>query len=641
MKKRRVYLQMKPLEEARRIFLDRFTPGALLSEEEIPSASASGRVTSRPVTAGFSSPSFHSAAMDGFAVRARDTFGADEDLPVLLQIPAQAVPVNTGQPLLEEMDAVVMIEHVSPASGSIEIRRPVYPWQNVRKVGEDIVATELLFPSLHVLAPYDLGALLSSGRTTVHVLERPRVTIIPTGSELVSATGLGEDAPPAGRIVESNSAVLAAMVREAGSVPWIHPIVPDEFPAIRHAILQAVRSDAHVVLLNAGSSAGSADYTVEAIEELGTVLVHGVTMMPGKPTVLGIVEGKPVVGDPGYPVSAVLAFEQFVTPLLHRIHGTPEPLRPSLRAVLARKAPSQAGIEEFRRVVTGKVGARFVAMPIKKGAGSITTLTRANGLVRIPASWEGVPEGDEVQVELLRPLEDIEKTLLCVGSHDLCLDLLRDALHRSEPAYTLASSHVGSLGGMTAINKGLAHMAGSHLLDPVTGAYNTTYIVRYIPQVPVTLVNLVYRQQGLMVRRGNPKRIQGVDDLTRDGVSIVNRQAGSGTRVLLDHILDRAGIAPERIAGYEREEYTHMAVAVDVLSGRADAGLGILAAARALDLDFVPLVEERYDLVIPGTFKELPMIQRALDLIVTAEFRRAVEALGGYSTRDTGEVFRP
>ncbi len=628
---------MQPLEEAQRLFWSRFRDYAT-GEETIPSREAAGRVTATAVSARLSSPSFHSAAMDGLAVKAEDTFGAADDNPITLDIESgQAVFINTGHPMPEGKDAVVMIEHVLLTDDQKQgvIRAPVYPWQNVRKVGEDIVATELLFPSNHLIIPPDVAALLTAGCPQVTVRKRPRLTIIPTGTELVDLENC-TDTPPPGKTIESNSAVLAALARQAGSEVTVTKIIADDYENIKNHLRSAVESDADVVIINAGSSAGSADYTVQVIDELGEVLVHGVTIMPGKPTILGVIDGKPVVGNPGYPVSAIISFEQFVVPLLAMMQGLSLPAPITARAVLARDLPSRGGIEEFRRMIAGKIGEQLVALPLKKGAGAITTLTRANAMLRIPASSEGETRGSGVKIELLRPLEQIEKTILCTGSHDLCLDLLHDFLKKSIPAYSLASTHVGSLGGIMAIRDNMTHMAGSHLLDPETGEYNVSYLKRYLKNREVALITLVHRQQGFMVRPGNPKDIKSVHDLVREDITFINRQAGSGTRVLLDFELEKADLDPDQISGYDSEEYTHMAVAVAVLSGKADAGLGILAAARALGLDFIPVTEERYDLIIPEEFLNLEMIRRVLEIITTNRFKQNVEAMGGYSTKETG-----
>lgn len=626
---------MQPLAEANACFTQQFSQYSTNSET-IASHEASGRVTAQPVTARLSSPSFHGAAMDGIAVRAADSFGASDESPVTLDIASgQAVFINTGHPLPDGYDAVIMIEHVLLAKDKTTgiIRAPVYPWQNVRKVGEDIVASELLFPSNHLITPPDVAALLTAGCPEVEVWKRPKITIIPTGSELVDLRECNVIAQ--GKTIESNSAVLAALARNAGADVSVTPIITDDYATIKKHLKQAVASDADVVVINAGSSAGSADYTVQIIGELGQVLVHGVTIMPGKPTILGKIGNKPVIGSPGYPVSAIISFEQFVVPLLKKMQGLEQPLPTTATAVLGRDIPSRGGIEEFRRMISGRIDDHLVTIPLKKGAGAITTLTRANSILRIPASSEGETRGSTVQIELLRPRKQIENTILCTGSHDLCLDILHDFLKKNSP-YSMASTHVGSLGGILAVRDEMTHIAGSHLLDPESGDYNTSYVRHYLGDKDIALITLVHRQQGFMVQPGNPLRIKSIKDLARDDITFINRQAGSGTRVLLDHELQKAGLEADAVSGYNFEEYTHMAVAVSVLAGKTDTGLGILAAARALSLDFIPVAEERYDLIIPRDFLALPAIQQVLSIISSDEFKKKVEAMGGYSTRETG-----
>ena len=392
------------------------------------------------------------------------------------------------------------------------------------------------------------------------------------------------------------------------------------------------------MMVNAGSSAGSRDYTAPVVEELGRLLVHGVAVRPGHPVVIGIVQSKPVIGIPGYPVSAVLTCELLVKPLLKRWLGVSSPERPRVEATMTRKVLSPMGEDEFLRVKLGCVGGKLVAIPVQRGAGIIMSLVRADGLVLIPRFSEGMDAGSTVTVELLRSPEEIENTVVAMGSHDLTLDLLASHLHSRYSGVTLSSSNVGSLGGLIALGRGEAHLAGSHLLDEETGEYNISYIRRYLPDTPVVVVNLVHRVQGLMVAGGNPKSITALQDLTRQDVTFVNRQRGSGTRVLLDYKLGEAGLDPATIRGYDREEYTHLAVAADVSSGTADTGLGIMAAARALDLDFVPLLKERYDLVIPRTYYESDLLGSLLTLIRSEEFRAEVEALGGYDVATMGQV---
>jgi len=633
--KRNIYLKMKTLAEAQEIWQGR--TGALrTAEEEVQAVSSLGRITSRPIIAIRSVPHYHGAAMDGYAVRARDTYGASDATPLRLT-GQSAHPVDTGDPLPKEADAVIMIEHVERVSQSeIEIRSAAFPWQHVRKVGEDIVAGELLLPRQHVLRPADVGSLLAAGVLRVSVFARPQVFIQPTGSEIVAADRAAEATP--GQIVEFNGAILAGMAEECGGAPILRNVAPDEYDAIKEALREGVESSADVVLINAGSSAGSEDYTAAVIEELGEVLTHGVAMMPGKPVILGVVGGKPVVGIPGYPVSAIIAFEQFVRPLLYSLQGSQSPVFPTISAVVGRKLPSKLGLEEFVRVILGRVDDRLVAMPIQRGAGIITSLTRADGILQIPQEQEGVDEGSVAEVRLLRSKDQLDYTLIMIGSHDNTIDLIANELKGRDSRIHLSSSNVGSLGGLMALRRRQTHFAGSHLLDTQTGEYNYSYVERYLKGTPVRLVQLAMREQGLLVGKTNPKGINGIEDLLRPDVVFINRQAGSGTRVLFDYCLRERGLPAEEINGYDQEEFTHMSVAVNVLSGRADAGMAIYSSAKALDLGFIPIGRERYDLVIAESAWPDFKMRTALDIIASDSFRRMAASMGGYDVSNSGRI---
>ncbi|MDP3182059.1 MAG: molybdopterin biosynthesis protein [Desulfobaccales bacterium] len=635
--KRRIYLQMKSVAEAREAFFSRFDLAGGWEAEEVPTVAARGRVTAAPVMARWSSPASHQAAMDGFAVEAKATFGATPEAPRRLALGKGAFPINTGHLMPPETDAVIMVEQVpDPEADPITVEAPVFPWQHVRRVGEDLVVGEMVLPEGADITPWAQGALLAAGVTRISVRRLPRVIIIPTGSELVPGTDL-EQEPAAGRLPEFNSVILSGLVEEAGGVPKVYAIVPDDPAALTQALKKALAA-ADLVLINAGSSAGTEDYTYQAVAALGEVLVHGVAMMPGKPTVLGVVEGKPVIGNPGYPVSAVLSFEQFAAPLIAGMAGKRISPRPTLEVYPAQNLPSKPGLTEFIRVTLGRVGNKVIATPLPRGAGTITSLVRADGLLAVPALSEGLEEDRLVTAELLVAPEDIEGTLVVLGSHDNTLDLLATLLRRRDPRLRLSSGHVGSLGGLMALRQGRAHLGGSHLFDPESHTYNIPYIKRYLADLPLKLINLAWREQGLMVTPGNPKNIRTIADLTRPEVRFINRQRGAGTRVLLDHLLKVHNLEASAIHGYEREEYTHMAVAVNVHSGTADVGLGILAAARALGLDFIPLTPEQYDLVVPeATFSD-PRFQTLLAVIRSPQFREAATALGGYDLKDCGRV---
>jgi len=630
---------MKTLEDARKILFTGFSNVTTLPGETVPVPDAVGRVTAEAVSASLSSPNFHSAAMDGIAVKAEKTFGASETQPKRLIVKKDAFFLNTGHVLPKDTNAVIMIEHVNILDENrIEIEAPAVPWQHVRKMGEDIVATELLFPRNHVITPYCIGALLSGGIFSVSVRKKPRVLIIPTGSELVDWNETEIDQLKPGQVLETNSFVLGKLVESSGGVYERHDKIKDDAGKIKKALIKAVKREYDIVLIIGGSSAGSEDFAKSVILEAGEVLVHGVTIMPGKPVVIGAVNNKPVFGIPGYPVSAIIAFEQFVYPIICKMLGQPEKERQKAEVISAKKIASKLGVEEFLRVKLGKVGDKVIATTLPRGAGCITTITEADGIIRIPNHVEGINAQEPLLAELLRPLSSINNTIVVVGSHDNTLDVLADKIKAGRSNLTLSPSHVGSMGGLMAIKNGVCHLAGSHLLDTTDGSYNVSYIKKYLPDMKIKLVNLVFRDQGLIVAKGNPKNIRSIEDLAREDITFINRQGGSGTRILLDYKLRQTGTDPKQIKGYDNEEFTHMSVAVAVLSSSADVGLGIFAAAKALHLDFLPVVTEQYDLVIPEIFFETENIKILLDTINTTDFKNSVKALGGYSTKKTGEI---
>jgi molybdenum cofactor synthesis domain-containing protein len=639
-KRRQTYRNLKPLNEAKALFFARFK-NFLMESEFVPVRQSLGRLLVEPVKAARSVPAYNAAAMDGMAVRASTTFSAFPETPVSLIAETEAIQVNTGDPLPEGTDAVVMIEKVELTNENCEIRESVYPWQNVRKTGEDIVRGEILLPAYHRIRAYDQGALMAAGILSVKVYRKPRVLILPTGDEITRPEE-AEDPIQPGTILEVNGQVMASMAAECGAETTLAEPLQDDPEKIRNAVSSGVAAGYDVILIIAGSSAGTEDFTPAVLAQLGELLVHGVTVMPGKPTLLAAVENRPIVGIPGYPVSAVVSFREFVRPLLHQIQGLQEPGPEKVDAFIGRKLPSKPGLEEHIRVILGKVNERIIAIPLAGGAGMMTSLVRADGILRVAPDISGHSEGDRVTVELLTSEKALNHKLLAIGSHDLTIDLLASSIkERSEGRITISSSNIGSMGGLIAIEKGIAHFAGSHLLDTQTGDYNRSYIPRYLKSVPVTLVTMVHRWQGLMIAKGNPKNIQGISDLVRSDVAFINRQAGSGTRILLDYELQKADIDPAGIAGYRSEEYTHMSVAMAVTSGRADVGLGILASAKALNLDFIPVARERYDLVIPTDLLEDERIVLLLEIVRSQRFIEQVLSLGGYEIEETGKIQPP
>jgi putative molybdopterin biosynthesis protein len=655
-----IYLHDIPLPEAQARFqqaLEMLGQWGILDFEEIAlDENATGRVLAQPVWAKISSPHYHASAMDGFAVRARETDGAALNTPVLLAYgrPAdakQAAYLDTGDPLPAWADAVIPIENVEPLDEAenitadvrsphfIRIRSAITPWSHVRPMGEDMVATQLVLPAGHLLRPVDLGAVAACGHDRLHVARKPRVAVLPTGTELVP---IGQPVKE-GDIIEYNSLVLASQVNVWGGLAQRYSITVDDFDLICQRVARAAQEN-DLVLLNAGSSAGAEDFSARVVETLGELLVHGIAVRPGHPVIIGILSAEktgaskavPIIGVPGYPVSAALTGEILVEPLLAQWLGR-QPFEPArLRARLTRKTTSPAGDEDYMRVAVGRVGEQFLAAPLSRGSGVITSLVRADGITILPRGSQGLPAGSEVEVRLYRSISDLEKTIFAIGSHDMTLDVMAQFL--AERDRRLASANVGSLGGLVALRRGEAHLAGSHLLDAQTGEYNLSYIHQYLPDTPVKLVALVGRSQGLLVPKGNPQKITALEDLVRPQVTFVNRQRGAGTRVLLDYHLDKLGIASQQINGYNQEEYTHLAVAAAVASGRADCGLGIAAAAQALDLDFVPLFDEQYDLVIPSVYYQSDLLAPLLDLLQEPAFRSVVAGMPGYDISRMGSL---
>lgn len=637
MTKRQIYLENKPLPQAKELWqkaLDRCGFYGRQRHEKIQVDHSLGRLTAKPVFAHRSSPSYNAAAMDGIAVDFASLAGATEASPKRLT-EDQYSWVNTGNALPEGCNAVVMIEDVHKlASKEVELHSSATPWQHVRNIGEDIVATELLLPERHRIRPIDQGAMLATGITEVEVVVPPKAHVIPTGSELIQPS----KSPSPGQIIEFNSRILAGYLLEWGAVASRGLPVEDKPEELRKALLDAA-ADNDLVILNAGASAGSRDYSASVLSEIGEVIVHGVAIKPGKPVILAMVGTTPVIGLPGYPVSALLTMRLFVRQMLAGYLGLQDYQEPKIRASLSRPIHSPMGVDQFVRITLGQVGNTLMATPSGKGAGAVMSLVRADALLTIPSGSEGIGAGEEVEVELMRPRTEVEKTLVCIGSHDNILDLIANNLHRDRPRIRLSSAHVGSMGGIMAIRRKEAHLAGCHLLDEETGEYNISFIERFLAGVPLQLINLCYRQQGLMVAKGNPLAITGLADVAAKKASFINRQKGAGTRLLTDKILKEEKIESEQILGYGHEEYTHMSVAAAVANGSVDTGMGILAAARALGLDFVPVAEERYDLIMPMAHSEELRLQVFLSLIGDNEdFKKAAEALGGYSLRDCGQI---
>ena len=489
----------------------------------------------------------------------------------------------------------------------------------------------LLTGVAYPLVVWVIGQLLFPHQANGSLIEvRGRVV----GSELIQP---GQVAKP-GQIIEFNSRILAGYLNEWGAEASGSAPVIDDPEHLRKAIKKSVQEN-DIVVLNAGASAGTRDYTSNVLAELGKVIVHGVAIKPGKPVILAIVDNTPVIGLPGYPVSAILTMRLFVRDMVYAFMNLDTPKAEIIEALMSRPMASSMGVDEYVRVTLGQVDNTFMATPSGKGAGAVMSLVRADGLLTIPVGSEGIGAGEKVQIELLRPRQEIEATLVFIGSHDNILDVIANQLYKQRPATRISSAHVGSMGGIMAIRRGEAHLAGTHLLDEESGEYNISYIKRFLADVPLQLINLCYREQGLIVKKGNPLDIKGFADIAERKLSFINRQNGAGTRLLTDKILRDLDIDPGSIQGYSHEEYTHMSVAAAIAGGSVDTGMGIRAAAVALNLDFVPVTEERYDLILPLKFREDSKVGIVLDLLRNDQnFHEKVLSLGGYDLRDCGKV---
>lgn len=628
------YLTNVPLKKAREDYLKLLKEKGFSNKTEtIPVQQAHGRITAGPVYAHICAPHYAASAMDGVAVMAVDTFGATETTQVTLR-PEQFDVLDTGDPIPEGRDAVIMVEDiVKNHDGSISIHAPAAPWQHIRQIGEDVCAGEMILSAHMEVSPAAIGAMIAGGVMELEVIKKPVVGIIPTGDEIIPPCS----DPKPGDILEFNSSIFSAMVKGWGAESRTYPIVPDKFEEIKATVSKAAE-DCDMVILNAGSSAGREDYSAEAIAQLGQVLYHGIAIKPGKPAILGCLGAKPVLGVPGYPVSGIIVIEELLKPIIDCwFHSSPAPANTAM-ATLTRPVVSGLKYQEFVRVRMGYVGEKLMASPLSRGSGVVSSFMKADGILTVPQGVEGYEAGEQVEVRLLSREDRLKNTLVVIGSHDPLLDELANMMHMENPEVYMSSAHVGSMGGIMAIRRGEAHAAGCHLLDTETGEYNRAFIKKYFPMGGVKLLRCVGRQQGLMLQKGNPMKIEGFKDVANNGVRYVNRQKGSGTRILTDYLCKKEGIAPEKIYGYDREELTHTSVATQIASGSADAGMGIYSAAKLYDLDFLPVCIEEYDLLIPDHAWDSPMVRQLISTLKSPAFREKIENMGGYTLDRPGEI---
>lgn len=621
---RKVYVENNDFEESTENYLKNFRT---LGSEVIPSEKARDRVTAKAIYAKNCDPCYNAAAMDGIAVFAENTLTASDKSPLKIVENEDFLYINTGNPVPAGFDAVIMIEDVvRDKFGNVFLREPARPFQNVRVVGESVAAAEMILPSHSVIRPIDIGAILASGNDETEVIKRPRVGIIPTGSEMVETAG----EVMTGKLRESNTRVFAALTETYGGIPARYDICPDAEKDLEMAVKVAVAEN-DVVVVNAGSSAGTKDYTVRVLEKLGKVHTHGLAVKPGKPAILGEINGKPVLGVPGYPVSAYIIFEKVVRRVIEKLGGRREIPPKKVEVELTRRIPSTLKSLEFVRVAMGEAGGRLVASPLSRGAAAVMSMVKADGIIAIARNSEGLEAGEKAEAELLKPLSEIRKNLVVIGSHDMIIDVIGDRM-------PLSSAHVGSLGGIFALRAGACDIAPIHLLDPDAGVYNLSYIEKYFGSGKTALIKGVGRIQGFMVPSGNPLGIRNAESLCGGRISFANRQRGSGTRILFDFLLDKKRISSEEIRGYDKEFTTHLAVATAVKSGGFDCGLGVKSAAKAFGLDFIPVGIEEYDFLCHKEFLDAPKCKKFIEIITSDEFKAKLDEMTGYDYGKTGEI---
>lgn len=628
------YLKTLSRTEAQRIIIERAK--RIEDEEYVAVIESIGRITSRPVYASDSNPAFLLSAMDGYAVDFSKTLSADLLNPIELEKHKDAYPVATGDPLPEGTNSVIMIEEIEEKESSIIIRKPSTLWQNVRVIGEDIVQGELILPRRHILRPFDVGLLLSVGITHIHVLRKPKLLIIPTGEEIIDPYSDSDKHWQKGRIFDFNSYVLSSLAEECGFSVFKEKIARTKEELER--ILEDNLDNFDACIINAGTSAGERDFTREVIESKGEVLFHGVRIMPGKPFLFGMIREKPIFGIPGYPVSAIFCFREFVLPYLEEVMGVRSDKKFTTKVKMFYKTPSKMGVEELIRVNLIKKGHSIYAIPLARGASLMSSLAYADGIVRIPEELEGIEEENEVDCELLINPEILDGRITIIGSHDILLSILRDLLREKDPRSELLSVACGSLSGIVAFKRGIADLVTTHIFDPEERAYNVPILKRLLGDKRWTLINLAKRSLGIVVRKGNPKGIKSIEDIALKRAKFINRQVGSGTRILFDLYLKEKGIQKESIDGYEKEESSHMKVGVMIKMGAADCGITTLTVARLFDLDFIPLAEEDFDLLVSEEILNDVSFRKLYDIISSSVFKDRLSSLGGYNLSETGQI---
>ena len=625
-----------PLEEAQeRWFSELQFHGAVRkkSSQTIAVEKSVGRITAAPICAVISAPFYYSAACDGISVKSADTLAASLRTPLRLKIGRDAYFVDTGSAVPVGCDTVMSIRDIQVQSlKEIVLERPVSPWRNIRPIGEDMAARDTIIGENRIISPFDVGALIAGGVPEVPVRKKPRVGIIPIGSNLI-APGTP---PEVGKSIDYKSHIVLQFVENTHGEGKILPIIAERIEDIK-AVIRKGFDRFDLLILICGPSWGT-QLLKKLFVEMGELIVGSISMHPGESTCLGILDEKPVVALPDVPMSLFLGFKLFAQPLINRMLGLNAPCHHTIEAFLGRQINSLKGIDEFYRINVGDVAGRNVALPVSRSAAELMSLVRADGMLRVPPSHDRLRVGQKITLELLPSLRDARNTALMTGTYDICIDILKNLLEKKTQGVTLHSSNTGSIEGLRILKQRLAHFSGIHVFDEETGTFNIATVRKHLHSLPLVLINLFRRKIGFLVRGGNPKNITSLNDLTRKDVTVVNRQRGSGTRTIMEYQLSRNSIPPQALNVYKSEARTHISLASIIASGLADTGIGILPAAKALNLDFIPLFLENFDIVIPRRHLNDFSLQAILDLIASEDFKNEVEVMGGYDLSFAGQI---
>ncbi len=663
MSERKVFRELKSLEEAISILWASWQAQPP-SSERIPLQNSLGRVLAEDIFSTIDVPGFDRASMDGFAVRAEDTFSADEQHPVNLKVLAQveagdesvytvardeAVEIATGAAMPKGANAVVMVEYTKRTGKEVSVFKPVSPSENVTDTGSDIMCGELLLRKSQTITPREIGLLAAAGLVEVSVFRRPRVAIFSSGNELVRP---GEPLVFA-KLYDINGPALAAAVLECGGDPEFKGILPDDYSSIKGKLSSAL-NEADIVISSGSTSSGPGDLIYRAVDDLGKpgILVHGLTLKPGKPALIGLIHNKPIFGLPGYPTSALMIFHSLVAPVIRRLANTTEVRPVKVEALCAMKFFKARGRRELLPVqLVSQPDGRLAAYPMQSGSGAISSFALADGFADLPETQEFVEEGESMDVELFGK-ELVPPSLVAIGSHCIGIDIAFAMLREKDASFLGRTVNVGSVGGFHAVKRGEADVAGVHLLDEKSGEYNVPFLADFGLAKSAVLIRGYSREQGLIVRHGNPNNVRSFEDLTRKGVRFINRNRGSGTRLLIDkHLselaksrgIDLATLSKE-IEGYDYEAKSHSAVAASIKNDRADVGFGIRTAAVNVGLDFIKTEDEKYDFLVAKSRLEKPSIRAFTALVGSREFSQALRdrAPGLSAGEDSGTmIFQP